>query len=848
MTSFFLNIVNMSISASWIVLAVLLLRFILKKAPRWIMVLLWGIVAIRLVCPVSIESVVSLIPSAETVSPEIMLQKTPEIHSGVSMINSVVNPVIAYSFAPDPAASANPLQIWIPIFSVIWIIGVFGMLLYAAVSYFRVKSKIGTAVLLRNNIFQSDNIPSPFVLGVIKPRIYLPFHISEKDTEHVIAHEEAHLSRKDHLWKPLGFLTLSLHWFNPFVWIGYILLCRDIEIACDEKVVKTLSTEQKADYSEALLSCSVSRKMITACPLAFGEVGVKSRIKSVLNYKKPTFWIILVAIMASILLAVCFLTNPKSLIDDELSVFLDTQIADHHSDYNYSHGFENKNFIAISQEILDVEKDSDQVIVYLWAMYHEYSNNDGVITLEKAAHVPTVITAKREGKHGHYKLLEYWEPHDGSLFAEDIKDKFPTHLQSKALDSKRYAKKQEDFCRKAAQEYYSSISSFGGADGPESVITTADIEKLKTKFPQYFDLPYENGLEIYIWQMSEKTYSCGLLPKNESEHKKEELLSLHKAPATLEEMRVIIASYFPAITKNDVEIHPITMPHSSYAYKIDRNYQNKIETLFWTDFPIVEATSFRGFIDTATFDIDSDGKNEECTLRYGPTSGIFTFVFTASEQGKPEYANTFSCSYLDLHFVKNTEGKMMLAGKKDNVLSYMEMGVENGNIVIKSDENDFFYWGEQGVSSKIKTAISSVLKEKYHSNYDDGLYPVETFFLLANEEKSATPLRGNDRHFNEVSVYLIVYHMKYKIQETVEEVEGGFVPTAITFSVDEDGNYTLKDYWTPRTGAYYEKDIRERFPEEVVEEALSIEKYSEVLTNESWKLATAYLKSLKKDK
>ena len=302
----------MSISASWIVLAVLLLRLLLKKAPRWITVLLWGIVAIRLICPFSIESVMSLIPSAETISPEIMMDRTPEINSGVPIINNIVNPFISESFTPNPATSANPLQLWIPTFAVIWLVGIIGLALYTIISYVRVKQKIGTAILLRDNIFQSENVISPFVLGIIKPKIYLPFNMNEQDTELVIAHEQAHINRKDHWWKPLGFLILTLHWFNPVMWLGYVLLCRDIELACDEKVIKELNTEQKADYSQALLNCSVNRRMIAACPLAFGEVGVKGRVKSILNYKKPTFWIIVVAIIASVAVAVCFLTNPTS--------------------------------------------------------------------------------------------------------------------------------------------------------------------------------------------------------------------------------------------------------------------------------------------------------------------------------------------------------------------------------------------------------------------------------------------------------------------------------------------------------------------------------------------------------
>ncbi len=312
MSQIFLQIINMSISASYIVLAILLLRLLLKKAPKWITVVLWGIVAIRLVCPFSIESVLSLIPSAEVVSPNIMTDNTPTINTGIPIINSTLNPIIHESFTPNPGDSANPLQVLIPMFTAVWIIGMTTLLIYTVISYARVKHKIGTAVLYKDNIYQSENVVSPFVLGIIKPKICLPFHMNEQDMDHVVAHEMAHIRRKDHLWKPLGFLLLTLHWFNPLMWLGYVLLCRDIELACDEKVIGGLDREARADYSEALLTCSVNRRMIAACPLAFGEVSVKDRVKSVLSYKKPAFWIILAAIVACIALAVCFLTNPPA--------------------------------------------------------------------------------------------------------------------------------------------------------------------------------------------------------------------------------------------------------------------------------------------------------------------------------------------------------------------------------------------------------------------------------------------------------------------------------------------------------------------------------------------------------
>ena len=312
MTNVFLKVLNMSISAGYVVLAVLLLRLVLKKAPKWIAVALWGIVAVRLICPFSFESVLSLIPSAEVVSPDIMLDRNPQINSGIPIVNQVINPVISESFAPDPMTGANPLQLWIPTLAAIWILGMVAMLVYTVVSYARVKRRIGTAVRLRDNIYQSESVVSPFVLGIFTPKIYLSFNMNEQNTSHVIAHEQAHIRRRDHLWKPLGFLLLTLHWFNPLMWLGYVLLCRDIELACDEKVIKKLDDGQRADYSEALLACSVNRRMLAACPLAFGEVGVKKRIKSALNYKKPAFWIIIGAIVISVVVAVCFLTNPKS--------------------------------------------------------------------------------------------------------------------------------------------------------------------------------------------------------------------------------------------------------------------------------------------------------------------------------------------------------------------------------------------------------------------------------------------------------------------------------------------------------------------------------------------------------
>lgn len=311
MEAVFLKLVNLSITASWLVLAVLLVRLVFRKMPKWIVCILWGLVALRLVCPVSIESSLSLIPSGEPIPPEFAYTAMPQIQSGIPAINSVVNPILASSMTPAPGASINPTQVLSFALSWIWLAGMVLMLLYAFISWILLRHRVAAATLFRGNVRQSEQVDSPFVLGFFKPTIYLPYRISEEDMDYVLAHEQAHIARRDHWWKPIGFLLLSVYWFNPILWVVYVLLCRDIEVACDEKVIRGMGKDDLRAYSTALLNCSVRHSRIAACPIAFGEVSVKGRIKNVMNYKKPAFWIIVVAIAACIVLAVCFMTNPE---------------------------------------------------------------------------------------------------------------------------------------------------------------------------------------------------------------------------------------------------------------------------------------------------------------------------------------------------------------------------------------------------------------------------------------------------------------------------------------------------------------------------------------------------------
>ena len=487
MSALFLKILNMSLAASWLVLAVLALRLCLRRAPKWVNVLLWGIVAVRLLCPFSIESVWSLLPRTEAIAPAIAVNP---VQSEVSLVTGG---------AAAASGGEAPFPIW-TVLAWVWLAGVLALVVYTAVSALHLRQKVSTAVRLRENIYQSEYIASPFVLGTLSPKIYLPYRMDSRDRQHVIAHERAHLRRGDHVWKPLGFLLLTIHWFNPLLWLSYVLLCRDIELACDENVIKDLGREQRADYMQALVSCSVDRRRIAACPLAFGEIGVKERVKSVMNYKKPTFWIILLAIAACIVLAVCFLTDPadpktndpadtavsnteitpdpataapeepaqpetpsepeqpaeQDALKEGLSTAeadiraLDTAISkavlDHYADAVQPGQIHVESHVLLAQD----DSSTDTITVYLLVLQQTYSVDGETLTVENGSYVPTAITFSLATSSGP-TLLEYWEPSDGS-YSDDIHAKFPADAAEEALNDQAYIDDLRAACEQKAHE------------------------------------------------------------------------------------------------------------------------------------------------------------------------------------------------------------------------------------------------------------------------------------------------------------------------------------------------------------------------------------------------------------
>lgn len=365
MADLFNGILNMSITAGWIILAVMLLRLIFHKAPKWIRCAMWGMVGLRLILPFSLESALSLIPSAEPIPQELVHSGTPDNLSTAEILSYVGNNSVSYELgiqdgsiffneicAPD-CDTVNPLLLNLTVASVLWLVGIAALLIYACVSYIKLRSKIATAVLLRDNIYQSENVDSPFILGIIKPKIYIPFGMNDEAVGYVTAHENAHLRRRDHISKPLAFLVLCLHWFNPLVWAAYILFSKDIELACDEKVIREMDIDERKSYATAILDCGISRRRIAACPLAFGETSIKERVKNALSYKKPMLWVIIIAVIACVAVAVGFMTNPSK-PDENNPSFTPT---DHGS-----------SIVGVNMTVTDIDLDSDRpTITVLWS-------------------------------------------------------------------------------------------------------------------------------------------------------------------------------------------------------------------------------------------------------------------------------------------------------------------------------------------------------------------------------------------------------------------------------------------------------------------------------------------------
>ena len=604
----FPTILRMSLSAGVLALVVLALRLALGKAPKWVRCLLWALVAVRLLCPILPESRASLMPrstlpaTVDTTHPAVEFE-TPQAPA--------VSPPEGETDAP--VSREAPLRQSLPI---LWAAGVLVMLLYAAGSYLRLRRRVRVSVPLDERVQLCDEIDTPFILGVLRPRIYLPSGLAEPQRAHVLAHERAHLARRDHWWKPLGFVLLAVHWFNPVLWLAYVLLCRDVELACDERVVRGLDREGIAGYSQALLACGAARARIAACPLAFGEVGVKQRVKNVLYYKKPAFWIVCTAIVACIAAGICFLTEPASgqredAWDKRPALYIDgVYYVDPYMPISYlPFGFSGAGTLTKAQandtglagtDYYTNPEDPSCFFTYQLCGTPTGLNevDSGRLTWQYVRWVPvdavqsatrplTLDDVRRLAEKGEaltwddlalfdsYDASEQWDPteSEGDPYIRvcPIEAMFELRIGGESPKTPpRYVYLRNcdinAWCEIRTKDVGAFLDIYQQKNGH------ADMNRLVEKYPEYFDLPTDRGLAVYVWQMSEYSYSCALLPDSGKTREPTELWNLKGA--NLVEMRLILSTY--DISPEKVAVIPWINPLSSYSYSVDEDY---IETL-----------------------------------------------------------------------------------------------------------------------------------------------------------------------------------------------------------------------------------------------------------------------------
>ncbi len=593
MEQLFISLLNASITAGYLVLAIMLLRPILKKAPKFIRCILWAFVGIRLIFPIPLESITSVIPNAEPIPQEIVTTPQPMIQSGFAMLNSTVNPVLSEAMAPNPEIAVTPMQVFMGIAWKVWLAGVILMALYSIISFFLLRRRLREAVRAEKNIWLCDRVSSPFLLGLFRPRIYLPSDLNPDDKAYVLAHEAAHIRRKDHWWKPLGFLLLTVYWFNPLMWVAYVFLCRDIELACDEKVIKALGEFEKKAYSEALINCSVPRKMISACPIAFGENSVKGRIKSVLHYKKPAFWVIIIAVIVCIAVAVCFLTNPPEDKSDTPQEYrFRATVVEIREDSLLVEPLENAEYFSGAKQVVvnlngfkpeDYRLGCTVDIIYDGMVQELYPpiipNASSIVNLSAfVSAIPQpdyTFEAVITEIHSDYMIVLYQTfPKHNLEFQYYQVNYNPTGFSVGDTVEITYdgTGTEAEPYRILGRIYSVSTLSQG------SIISQTVTEK----YPHFLGLPTDKGLAVYVWR--DDGWRCGVCSGTNRNLDSSDL-SIFGKGATLEEMAVILSTYH--IPREQVSIQYIAYAYSSKPPQPSLNAYEKaqIEQILFTYIP-----------------------------------------------------------------------------------------------------------------------------------------------------------------------------------------------------------------------------------------------------------------------
>lgn len=844
----FFWILNTSISASFLVAAIVILRLILKKAPKALFVALWGLVALRLVCPFTIESALSLVPSAETIPTEqFYYQETRHDDYNLALVDNPIYPeAVAYT-VPGGVESTS----WdFMFFYFVWLGGIGAMLIYTAVSYIIVRRKVKMSAPLRENIRICDGIKTPFILGIIKPKIYIPSDMNEQDTEYVIAHEKAHLKRRDHWWKPLGFLLLSVHWFNPVMWAAYILLCRDIELACDEKVIKSLGTESKKLYSEALLNCSIPRKMIAACPLAFGEVGVKQRIKSVLNYKKPAFWIIIIAVIASIVVAVCFMTNPPGSSIDEVShgLFIDNyriSVVSGEKAYNISSTSAIDEAARFLEEIrIGKAPVSDSI--------SESRPSDYKIIFFKNKEHPELYTTLNFSED----LTEMWVD-NGVKPSKSYRVKNPQKLRQ-LFDVSMEKYLSDGYGNTDVQwDYMPMLSWMGYYCFPIQIDLDYDSVKAGCSAGELidYDVTYPDEPakgNVVEFDKGHHNYWCPTTGAGETVAEAEISLWIYKDYKTIHEAKIKIVrepftenAYYSSYTASLTSESDIVMVQAETGGRIisadgladidsgitlltEENYEQAAKALDSDTVSFFDSQIFGdkifvgceyyGKLGFAVFSKDDNGYKLEYTAKqeqfYERGAGVFTQPYTSRNSGtfqvilstNEELARISFTGDYEKTFLVNHAPALIVADQTAEFNNREPAGFTSQGFTFSYDFYDktgnlLSDAASQPITiDPLTEAIRNAVISHNQSDLPDGLFRCVSVEYIEVNEFSGTPVEGKTEHFRGYTAKTMIKYCEFTFSGGMLNEAGGFHKyMTFNFEVDESGEYFLMEYSEPET-------------------------------------------------
>ena len=706
MNTVFLSFLNRAVAAGWLVLAVLVLRLLLRRAPKRLTCALWALVAVRLVLPFSIPSPLSLVPSAQTVVPESIYAARPVIETGIPAVNSTIENQLQSVYYEGVTVPAGTAAHAADLLAVLWIAGGAVLMLYCLGTWLHLRFRLRTAVRLRDDLWQSEWVDSPFVLGLFRPRIYLPFRLSADDLAAVEAHERAHVARGDHVWKVLAFLLLALYWFHPLLWVSYFLFCRDLEYACDQRVIRSLDEPGRQRYSAALLRCAAPRRAPAPCPVAFGETGVGGRIKGVLNYRRPAFWLVLLAALALIVTAVCFLTDPPvknarqwlhapgSTRLDQVEICLNYDGSGQGPYYNFT------NFTAAQRKTLA-------------ALLRQVDPN----AMEEAGHrpLPPTFCSLYFPKHGVYLSLPATTDSAGDEVELQYRDQLYLIRDRELADFLR------GVLPGSALTWYQHLPR---GDKGNNVLALdlrldcavidvtymggmMDRGKMPTTVLNGDGTSSGQGGSVSVLGGSRITWKPGVLDETRGYDSADMTFTLTGGPhdhgklildlrgtpdyrgSTLVGMTyrlVVLNNTFPVTATIDGDI--LRLWDGSYdAPEFPENMRSE------------DGVYYEDYWGAVYWDIDGDGVKEACSLGVGPTSGLYSIAVAARTDGDIQYADLFLPGSFGLpSFVRGADGLQISIAEYKGDGSAGEshlynVAVRDGHIVLTGEDGEMRSWG-----------------------------------------------------------------------------------------------------------------------------------------------------------